>query len=197
MSKEILSSPTRGQGLNAGGVSRRGFLKRAGLAAVGALLLPSADALAKAFSRERKLILHNVNTDEDFSIVCCPQQDYDHRLMTQFSRFLRDHHTEQVHPIDPAMLDLLFAVSVFTGSAGTFKIISGYRSPETNHWLRKFHHGVAEHSLHMEGKAVDLRMSDVETRTIRKVALALEQGGVGYYPRADFVHLDTGRVRSW
>jgi uncharacterized protein YcbK (DUF882 family) len=179
------------------GVSRRGFLKRAGYAAVGALLLPSTEAFAKSLSRERELSFHNVNTDEEMSIVCCPEQQYDAQLLERFNHFLRDHHADLVRPMDPALLDLLFAVSVFTGSNGTFKIISGYRSPETNSWLRKVSHGVAEHSMHIEGKAVDIRMSDVSSHTIRQVGLALQQGGVGYYPRADFVHLDTGDVRSW
>ena len=178
-------------------MSRRGFLKRAGLAAVGAMLLPSAEAVAKSYSRERTLSFHNVNTGEEMSIVCCPEQDYDTRILQRLNYFLRDHHADVSRNMDPALLDLLFAVSVFTGSTGTFNIISGYRSPETNSWLRKISHGVAEHSMHIEGKAVDIRMTDVDIYTIRRVGLALQQGGVGYYPRSDFVHLDTGDVRSW
>jgi uncharacterized protein YcbK (DUF882 family) len=179
------------------GFTRRDFLARAGLAAAGALLLPSAEAIAKSFSRERTLSLHNVNTDEDLTIVCCPEQYYDRRLIQRFSHFLRDHRSDEIRVMDPALIDLLYAISAFTGSTGTFKVISGYRSPETNSWLRKISHGVAEHSMHIEGKAVDIRMTDVDTRTIQRVALALQQGGVGYYPRADFVHLDTGKIRSW
>jgi uncharacterized protein YcbK (DUF882 family) len=99
--------------------------------------------------------------------------------------------------MDPASLDLLYAVSVLTRGRGEYKIISGYRSPETNRMLRKMSHGVAEHSLHMQGKAIDLRCDDVSTRTLRTAALALEQGGVGYYRAADFIHMDTGTVRSW
>jgi uncharacterized protein YcbK (DUF882 family) len=186
-----------GHTVGARGLSRRAFLTRAGIAAVGALLLPSAEAMAKSFSRERRLSFYNVNTEEELSIVCCPEEQYDASLLQQFNEFLRDHRTDQVRAMDPALIDLLFAVSVFTGSTGTFKIISGYRSPETNSWLHKMNHGVAEHSMHIEGKAVDIRMTDVDTRTIQKVALALEQGGVGYYGRSDFVHLDTGSVRSW
>lgn len=179
------------------GLSRRAFLTRAGMAAAGALLLPSAEALAKTFSRERTLTFHNVNTDEDLTIVVSPEQYYDRQILQRFSYFLRDHHSDEIRTMDPALIDLFYAVSAFTGSTGTFKIISGYRSPETNSWLRKISHGVAEHSMHIEGKAVDIRMSDVDTRSIRQVALALQQGGVGYYPRADFVHLDTGKIRTW
>ena len=195
MSKDIKIVPARPA--TAPGLTRRAFLTRAGAAMAGALMLPAADAFAKTFSRERRLSFHNTNTDEELSILCSPQEHYDRKLMNRFSHFLRDHRTEEICSIDPGLLDLLYAVSVFTGSSGTIKVISGYRSPETNHWLRKISHGVAEHSMHMEGKAVDIRMSDVDTHTIQKVALALEQGGVGYYRRADFVHLDTGTVRSW
>jgi uncharacterized protein YcbK (DUF882 family) len=195
MSTKTISHPKH-QAPSAG-LSRRAFLTRAGMAAVGALLLPSADAFAKIFSRERKLSFHNLNTGEELMLVCCPQQYYDRRTLNRFNYFLRDHRTDQVHMMDPALLDLLYAVSAFTGSRGTFQVISGYRSPETNRMLRKISHGVAEHSMHMEGKAIDIRMSDISTRTIQKAALALQQGGVGYYRRSDFVHLDTGRVRSW
>ncbi|MBP1149575.1 MULTISPECIES: YcbK family protein [Methylocaldum] len=167
------------------------------MAAVGALLLPSTDALAKIFSKDRKLSFHNLNTGEELTLLCSPQQYYDRRTLRQFNYFLRDHRTDSVHPMDSGLIDLLYAVSVFTGSRGTFQVVSGYRSPETNRMLRKTSHGVAEHSLHMEGKAIDIRMSDISTRTIQKAALALQQGGVGYYRRSDFVHLDTGRVRSW
>lgn len=178
-------------------LTRRQFLHRAGAAAVSAMLLPSAEAFAKSFSRERQLSFYNVNTDEEFAVICSPERQYDIRLMQRFNYFLRDHHIDQTRSMDPALLDLLFAVSVFTGSTGTFNILSGYRSPETNSWLRKFNHGVAEHSMHIEGKAVDIRMTDVDTSTIHRVALALQQGGVGYYPRSNFVHLDTGAIRSW
>ncbi|MGX2041292.1 YcbK family protein [Methylocaldum sp. MU1018] len=178
-------------------LSRRAFLTRAGMAAVGALLLPSADAFAKVFSKERKLSFHNLNTDEELTFFCCPQQHYDRRTLSRFNYFLRDHRTDSIHAMDPALLDLLYAISAFTGSRGTFQVVSGYRSPETNRMLRKISRGVAEHSMHMEGRAIDIRMSDVNTRTIQKAALALQQGGVGYYRRSNFVHLDTGRVRSW
>lgn len=178
-------------------ISRRGFLKRAGAAAVSSLLLPSADAFAKSLSRDRTLVFHNTNTDEELSIVCSPRQHYDRKILQRFNQFLRDHRTDEVHPMDPGLIDLLYAISVFTESSGVFKIISGYRSPETNHKLRMVSHAVAEHSLHMQGKAVDIRVEDVGTHTIQRVALALQQGGVGYYPRSDFVHLDTGTIRSW
>ncbi len=179
------------------GISRRGFLTRVGVAAAGTLLLPSTEAFAKAISRERRISLYNTHTQEELSFVCCPQENYDRRLLTRFNYFLRDHHSDQVRNMDPALLDLLYAVTVLTRGRGEFNIISGYRSPETNAMLRKVSHGVAEHSLHIQGKAIDLRTEDVSTRSLRTAALALEQGGVGYYRASDFIHMDTGDVRSW
>ncbi len=178
-------------------MSRRGFLTRMGVAAVGSLLVPSTDAFARSLSRDRTLVFHNTNTDEELSITCSPRQHYDRKILQHFNQFLRDHHTDQVHPMDPGLIDLLYAISVFTENSGVFKVISGYRSPETNRKLSMANHTVAEHSLHMQGKALDFRMDDVGTHTIQRVAMALQQGGVGYYPRADFVHLDTGTIRSW
>ena len=179
------------------GISRRSFLMRAGAAAAGALLVPSAEAFTRNLSRERLLNFYNPNTEEDLTIACCIDAEYDARIIRRFSYFMRDHHSNKVHYIDPALLDLLFAVSVLTRSHGTFQVISGYRAPETNRMLRRVSRRVAEHSLHMEGKAIDIRMSDTDTRTLRKVGLSLQRGGVGYYPSANFVHLDTGNVRSW
>jgi uncharacterized protein YcbK (DUF882 family) len=178
-------------------LSRRQFFMRTGIAAAGTLLLPSAEVFAKALSREKSLQLYNANTKEEFCIQCSPQEHYEPRLMRQFSHFLRDHHQDSVHPMDPGLIDLLFAVSVLTRSAGTFEIISGYRSPATNHSLRKQHHGVAEHSLHTHGKAMDIRLSDTSAHEIQRAGMALQMGGVGYYPRENFVHLDTGDVRYW
>ncbi|MDF9391467.1 MULTISPECIES: YcbK family protein [Methylococcus] len=192
--KSSLRAPSRGSEPN---LSRRSFLTRTGIAATGALLFPSFDTYAYSLSRERTLYLYNKHTGEDMTLVCCPERNYDRALLRQFSHFLRDHHVDESHPMDPGLIDILYAISAMTRSNGTFEIISGYRAPETNRMLRRHSHGVAEHSLHMEGKAIDLRMSDVSTRTIRKIALALQYGGVGYYRRADFVHLDTGRIRAW
>lgn len=179
------------------GISRRSFLTRTAAAAAGALLVPSAEAFTRSLSRERILNFYNPNTEEELTVACCIDSQYDARIMRRFSHFMRDHHSNKVHHIDPALLDLLYAVSVLTRSHGTFQVISGYRAPETNHMLRRMSRRVAEHSLHMEGKAIDIRMSDADIRTVRKVGLALQRGGVGYYPVANFVHLDTGDVRAW
>ncbi|MFN5744690.1 MAG: YcbK family protein [Methylococcaceae bacterium] len=182
---------------SASGLTRRAFLTRSSMAAVGALLLPSASAIGNVLSRERTLSFHNVNTDEELVIRCRPEQDYDRETRQRFSNLLRDHHADEVREMDPGLIDVFFALSALTGTTGTFKVLSGYRSPETNSWLRRFSHGVAEHSMHIEGKAVDIRMDELSTHQIHQAGLALAMGGVGYYPRSDFVHLDTGSIRSW
>ena len=195
----MIFNRSKGQnGLQAkGGISRRGFLTRVGFAAAGALLIPSADVFANALGRERRITLFNTHTKEEWGFVCSPQQDYDPALLDSLNHFLRDHYADVSHNMDPALLDLLYAVTVLTGGRGEYNILSGYRSPETNQWLRKIGHGVAEHSMHIQGKAIDLRTEDLTTRTIQQVALSLQLGGVGYYGSSDFVHLDTGEIRSW
>jgi uncharacterized protein YcbK (DUF882 family) len=178
-------------------LSRRSFLVRSTVAAAGALLLPSKESVANILSTERTLRFHNVNTDEELTLRCCPEHEYDRETRLRFSSLMRDHHADEVREMDPALIDIFFALSAMTGSTGTFKILSGYRSPETNSWLRSYHRGVAEHSMHIEGKAVDIRMEDVSIRQIRAAGLAMAMGGVGYYPRSNFVHLDTGMIRTW
>lgn len=197
MSHQQNLKSTPQQSSPAGLISRRAFLTRSTMAAAGALLIPSTKSFGSILSQERILSFHNVHTDEELTIRCCPDQDYDRETRLRFSSLLRDHHADEVREMDPGLIDIFFALSAFTGSAGAFKILSGYRSPETNSWLRRSSHGVAEHSMHIEGKAVDIRMDDMSTRAIRDAGRALAMGGVGYYPSSNFVHLDTGRIRSW
>jgi uncharacterized protein YcbK (DUF882 family) len=110
---------------------------------------------------------------------------------------LRDFRTGEVHAIDEALLDLLYGLSDRTGSTRPFEVISGYRSPATNRMLRVRSEGVAAGSLHMKGQAIDIRLSDISLARLRDAAQTLRRGGVGYYPASAFVHVDTGRVRTW
>ena len=102
-----------------------------------------------------------------------------------------------MHTIDPALLDLLHRLGGVTGSRHPYDVISGYRSPATNRMLHAKSEGVASGSLHMQGQAIDIRVSDVPLARLRDAALAIRRGGVGYYPQSDFVHVDTGRIRTW
>ena len=118
--------------------------------------------------------------------------------LDEISHFLRDFRTGDVHPVDPGLLDVLHHLRERAGGRGTFEIISAYRSPRTNEMLRRTGGGgVAKRSLHMEGKAIDVRLTSVRTKRLREEALAMSAGGVGFYPDSDFVHVDTGRVRQW
>jgi uncharacterized protein YcbK (DUF882 family) len=117
--------------------------------------------------------------------------------LRQINHLLRDFRTEEIHVIDLNLLDTLHDLAASTGSGGVYDVISGYRSPATNAQLRKKSNGVAKRSLHMLGRAIDVRLADVDSKILRDAAIRLKKGGVGYYARSDFVHLDTGRFRTW
>lgn len=172
--------------------TRRRFLCGAvGLA--GLLLAPRASQAAR---RPRALAFSQLHTGETLDVVYAERGHYVPEALEHLDRLLRDHRTGEVHPIDPALFDLLYDVREATGG-GVFEVISGYRSPATNETLRTRSGGIAQKSLHLQGKAIDVRLRGVETRLLRRAAVALHRGGVGHYPGPDFVHLDTGRVRFW
>jgi uncharacterized protein YcbK (DUF882 family) len=110
---------------------------------------------------------------------------------------LRDHRSDEVSPIDTRLLDLLHTLSDKLDTTSQFHVISGYRSPATNAKLAEKSNGVARHSLHMDGLAIDIRLPGRELADVRRAAIALRSGGVGYYPGSNFVHMDVGRVRTW
>ncbi|WP_332460900.1 YcbK family protein [Thauera sinica] len=117
--------------------------------------------------------------------------------LQRIDRLLRDFRTGEVQAMDPQLFDILHALRITLGG-GTFEIISAYRSPATNDMLRKTGGGgVAKRSLHMDGRAIDVRLPGVPTTSLRDAAIGLGLGGVGYYPESDFVHIDTGAVRAW
>jgi uncharacterized protein YcbK (DUF882 family) len=173
--------------------ARRQFL-RAALCAAPAVALPR---LAAAAAEPRELRFVHLHTGEKLTALYYDGGRYVDGALAAVDRLLRDFRTGDVHPIDPALLDLLHGVRSATGSRAPFEIISGYRSPETNHRLQQATSGVATRSLHMDGRAIDVRLADVALPRLRRAASAARAGGVGYYPESGFVHLDTGRVRYW
>lgn len=179
------------------GYSRRKFLGTLTAGIAGALLLPSDEVFAKAFAEKRQLSFLNLHTNERFQVICSAHRRYSPTTLRRFNHFLRDHRTDQIHPMDAGLLDILSAVTALTHSRGTIQVICGYRSPQTNAMLHQMSTGVAENSLHTVGKAIDIRLSDVSTKKLRRASVALQHGGVGYYRQSDFVHLDTGRFRTW
>ena len=178
---------------------RRSFLKSSVVLA-SALSVP---ALAKAASTataapgERTLRLYNTHTGEALKSVFWAEGQFIPEALTDINRLLRDHRNNQIAPIDPALLVLLNEVSAKFSNNKVLHVISGYRSPESNKKLAERSKGVAKHSMHLDGKAIDIRMPGQDLRDIHKAALAARGGGVGYYADSQFVHMDTGRVRSW
>jgi uncharacterized protein YcbK (DUF882 family) len=179
-------------------LARRDFLKM-GLVAAGAVLSPAGAlaALDPRFKSFKNLAFYNTHTQERVHVCYSRYGKYDIKALSKINHILRDHRSGEVKPIDTQLLDLLHALSLKTNPKKPFHVISGYRSLRTNQKLRKNGSGVASRSLHMQGKAIDIRIPDFKTRQLRNVARHLKAGGVGYYPESDFVHVDTGRVRYW
>jgi uncharacterized protein YcbK (DUF882 family) len=179
-------------------LNRRRLLQWGVLAAAMGLGPRSALSSASGLQApERALAFYNTHTGEHLSTVYWIQGKYLPEALADVYYVLRDHRTDEVKTIDPQLLDLLHAIGRILESHRPFYIISGYRSAATNAYLRFFDGGVAEHSLHMDGKAVDIRLPGCATINLRHVAVALRAGGVGYYRRSDFVHIDVGRIRYW
>lgn len=179
-------------------LSRRRFLRNM---AYGSLLTFGSPMLAKASTghipSHKSLAFQNTHTGDKLKLTYFEQGRYIEDALQEINYVMRDFRTGDIHPIDPALLDQLYDLKRTLGASKPFHIISGYRSPFTNAMLRKQSHGVARKSLHMLGKAIDVRIPGVETRVLRNAALAMRQGGVGYYRSSDFVHLDTGYFRTW
>jgi uncharacterized protein YcbK (DUF882 family) len=174
--------------------SRRGLL-RATVSLVPLAFIP-LPTLAAA-SGTRRLSFYHTHTSEKLDVVYAENGSYVPDALAEVNRLLRDFRSGDVHPIDPQLLDLLHDAQWRTGSAGHFEVISGFRSPATNAMLRSHSGGVARNSLHLQGQAIDVRLTGTSTRNLHRAALSLRRGGVGYYADSDFVHLDTGRVRTW
>jgi uncharacterized protein YcbK (DUF882 family) len=148
--------------------------------------------------QEHALRLYNTHTGERLEIVFRRGEQYIPGALAKLDYFLRDHNTGDVRHFDPRLYDILSDLTASVGHPnGEIDIVCGYRTPSTNESLRTHTTGVAKNSLHIQAEAIDLRMPGVNTLTLRRAALALRRGGVGYYPHSDFIHVDTGRVRQW
>lgn len=179
------------------GISRRRFLLGLGAAAGAAVLAPRLGLASTRAGPDGPLTFVHTHTGELLSLdwrgsaLVLPGE------MARVETFLRDFRTGDRHAIDPALLDQLQALRLATRSRAPFQVVSGYRSPATNDALRTGRGGQARHSLHMEGRAIDVRLADVPSDVLRDAAIDLGRGGVGYYRESDFVHVDTGRRRTW
>lgn len=181
--------------------TRRQVLK-AGLFASAMLMLPwqALARVGKSFADipERSVNLYNVNTGEFLSrFVYWQDGNYIKEALDDINYILRDHRTDLVHPFDPQVIDQVFMLTQQLDPHRPFEVLSAFRSAETNQELRRKSRRVARHSLHIEARALDLRLPGVPTAQLRKAAVSLEQGGVGYYPQRGFVHIDSGPIRRW
>lgn len=178
---------------------RRSFLKSSALLAT-VLSVPAigrAATVAGGMPHERTLRMYNTHTGESLKSVFWAEGKFMPDAMNDINKLLRDHRNNQIAQIDPKLLFLLDQVSTQVGSNSVVHIISGYRSPESNKLLHENTNGVARHSMHLEGKAIDVRIPGRDLAALHKAALHAGGGGVGYYPESQFVHLDTGRLRHW
>ena len=165
--------------------------------ALGAGTLLACPAVATAASGRRALAMHNLHTAESANTVYWADGRYVRDGLLELNHLLRDHRANEACDMDPRVLDQLYLLHERCRAREPFHIISGYRSPSTNAMLRSKSDGVAKKSLHMQGQAIDVRLPGVDTDHLREVALSMKAGGVGYYAKSDFVHVDTGRVRFW
>jgi uncharacterized protein YcbK (DUF882 family) len=148
--------------------------------------------------RDHRLLLYNTHTAERIDIVFRRGGQYVPDALAKLDYFLRDHRTGDVRHFDPRLYDILSDLTLSVGHpGGEIDIICGYRTSSTNESLRARTAGVAKNSLHIQAEAIDLRMPGIDTLKLRRAALALHRGGVGYYPHSDFIHVDVGRVRQW
>lgn len=178
-------------------LSRRKFLTSVAGAAF-TLAAPGAIAVAKPVSKhDRELAFYNIHTGEKISATYWSDGNYLKDGIKEISWLLRDHRAGVASSMDPKLFDLLHQLQTEVGHPGEFQVISGYRSPATNNMLNKHTSGVAKRSYHMLGQAIDVRLPGFETRHLHKAAKSFKAGGVGYYSKSDFVHLDVGRVRYW
>lgn len=175
--------------------TRRKLLRAGAAALIAGVASPALGNVGKA--DYRALSFDNLHTGEKLKIDYWVEGRYVPDALTDINHLLRDYRNGEVHQIDPKLLDLLNLLHGRLGSNAPFEVISGYRSPATNAMLHERSRGVASHSLHMKGMAIDIRLSDRDLADLHNTALAMQAGGVGYYPALDFVHVDVGRVRRW
>jgi uncharacterized protein YcbK (DUF882 family) len=179
--------------------SRRDFFKISFCATTLALLRPRLSwGKAAGVPPSAPLSLFNTHTGERLNVAYRTAAGaYDSTALSEFDRLLRCHYTNEIHPIDPRTLDYLALLDQQLGGGHDIHIISAYRSPRYNALLQSKGRGVATHSLHLQGRALDVRIPGVQLGRLKETALLLGRGGVGYYPRPDFIHIDSGPVRRW
>jgi len=178
---------------------RRSLLKLGSFFTLGMVSAPAFAKLVNPIGDVGKDIhMDHLHTSERIGLVFAVQDEYLDPALDKLNHFLRDHYSGDVGVMDPLLYDLMYQIRRDLGVRRSFEVISGYRSPKTNEHLRTSRGGgVARRSLHMDGKAIDVRLPNVPLKDLRDAAIAQKVGGVGYYPRNGFIHIDTGKVRTW
>ncbi|NPA04454.1 MAG: YcbK family protein [Epsilonproteobacteria bacterium] len=173
-------------------MDRREFLKL-GCLATASLFLPES---AFSMEYERVLKMYHRHTGEEITATFWIDGEYVYEELESLDFFLRDYRTDEVCRMDRNLIEYLYQIQRLSGGK-EIHVLSAYRTIQTNNMLRKHNRGVAKHSYHTKGKAVDITIPGVSTASLKRIALSLKRGGVGYYPKSHFIHIDTGRPRYW
>ncbi len=176
--------------------TRRNFLKKSLVLASGLCVSPF-ELFAYRLPVDRTISLYHIHTGEHLKATYWAKDHFVASELKRINYFLRDFRTGDVKPIDPKLLDLLYAIQLIKESSRPFHVISGYRSPQTNAYLRSHTEGVAKNSFHLKARAIDINLPGSQLSDLRALARFLRRGGVGYYPRSGFMHIDTGPIRYW
>ncbi|RIC93835.1 DUF882 domain-containing protein [Escherichia coli] len=176
--------------------NRRKLLALGGVALVAAIL-PTPAFATLSTPRPRILTLNNLHTGESIKAEFFDGRGYIQEELAKLNHFFRDYRANKIKSIDPGLFDQLYRLQGLLGTRKPVQLISGYRSIDTNNELRARSRGVAKKSYHTKGQAMDFHIEGIALSNIRKAALSMRAGGVGYYPRSNFVHIDTGPARHW
>ncbi|WON78219.1 YcbK family protein [Serratia sp. UGAL515B_01] len=168
-----------------------------GSAVMGIALLPRPSLASLSTARPRILVLNNLNTGESIKAEFFDGRGYNREELARLNYLFRDYRANKTKTIDPRLFEHLYRLQGLLGTTKPVQLISGYRSIDTNNEMREHKRGVAKKSYHTKGQAMDFHIEGIQLNNIRKAALKMRAGGVGYYPRSNFVHIDTGPVRTW
>jgi len=175
---------------------RREFLKKSILLSTGLAVSPY-ELFAMKIPTDKTIKLYNIHTQEHLKATYWSKDHIVESEMKKINHFLRDFRTGDQQEMDPKLLDQLYAIQLIRDTNKAFQVISGYRSPKTNAMLNKTTEGVAKNSFHVKAQAIDINLPGTELKNLKKLAKFLQRGGVGYYPKSGFMHIDTGPIRYW
>jgi uncharacterized protein YcbK (DUF882 family) len=176
--------------------NRRDFLKKSIILGAGLTVSPY-ELFAYRLPVDRSIKLYNAHTGEHLKATYWSKDHFVEDELQKINHLLRDHRTGEVEKMDIELLDLLYSIQLIRDTNKPIKVLSGYRSSKTNKMLSKRSEGVAKNSFHLKAQAIDINLPGTELKNLKKLATFLRRGGVGYYPRSGFMHIDTGPIRYW